>query len=95
MVIAIFCHIVVILMDRYLYLAITSTSVQRADKPEVSAEQVTWGEWLWTMLPFFCKLVMHIALTVFVHVLVFFLYPLTGNVKVGGGIVCREPKSMH
>ena len=95
MVIAIFCHIVVILMDRYLYLAITSTSVQRADKPEVSAEQVSWGEWLLTMLPFFCKLFMHITLAVFVHLLVFFLYPLTGNVKVGGEITCKEPKSTH
>lgn len=92
MVIAIFCHIVVILMDRYLYLAITSTSVQRADKHEIENE-VTWGEWLLTMLPFFCKLIMHIALTVFVHILVFFLYPLTGNIKVGGDITCKEPKS--
>ena len=91
--IAIFCHIFVILIDRYLYLGITSTAVQRANEPMQREEDVSWLDWLIIMIPFLVKLLMHITLTIFIHILVFFLYPLTGNLKVGGDIVCREPKS--
>ena len=96
MVIAISCHVSVMIVDRYLYLTVTSEALVPQWDGELTEFRNTQAK-----IAFVVKAGLHYVLTGFVHVLVFWVYPIVGNVAVTGKGNCvvmegkRQADSEH
>lgn len=90
MVLALFAQIALMLIDRYIYLTVTSESLVRdwqGQAVRLKKASVIFATG--------CKVVMHIVLTVAVHAVVFWVLPILGNVRISGSVTCREGRECN
>ena len=90
MVLALFAQIAIMLIDRYIYLTVTSESLVRDWQGQpalLKKTSVTFATG--------CKVVLHIVLTVAIHALLFWVLPILGNVRISGEVGCKEGKECN
>ena len=82
---ALFGQIGLMLLDRYIYLTVTSESLVRdfAGRPALFKRS-------YVILATYIKAFMHVVMTLFVHFMLFWGIPISGNVKILGSMKCKE-----
>ncbi|CAG9318296.1 PIEZO2_5 [Blepharisma stoltei] len=84
MVIALIFHIFVMLMERYLYLERTSQTAQLESKPQEFHKKINWN---WQLVT---ALILHLTLLLAVHLIVFWYFPINGNIDMSGTSYCEH-----
>ena len=89
MVVAIMCQIGLILLDRYLYLTATSQSLMRVDE-EMQINMIAVEHKIGWSLSAVIKIIMHFVLTLGVHYLVFWRFPIQANLILARSEACSD-----
>lgn len=88
MVIAVACHIIIMMLDKYFYLSRSSSAFSKIVESANSEVELCRGI-KWDMSTIL-KLIMHMTLLVLIHILVFWYYPIHSNNNLNNKSTCDD-----